>query len=271
MFVGWLRKNSFQNDLEEFAKSRTVDKNLILNSVFHSSTLAAGAYDGDILKAFITAYGFDSTVLINNFYYQDKVGEDIQKRVLNVLLDNIEGDGKTVLFLARYSEKKLLEESGFKVYGKFKKAVYSGGGVSFNFTNATAKRISGENYVPIINKIDKKCFKENRTEYVTKKMFKTSSLLLSTDNGYQHSYGVNKNLIKISPWIMESGAYDDAEKIMRGVIYHRGLKQIVSFIPESVKEITDLYQSYKFELVEDFYLMYKNKKPDISLEMIYGF
>jgi len=55
------------------------------------------------------------------------------------------------------------------------------------------------------------------------------------------------------------------------VIYHRGLKTLISIIPSDVKEITDLYTSYGFELKEKYTLLYLNKAPRINLESIYGF
>ena len=70
---------------------------------------------------------------------------------------------------------------------------------------------------------------------------------------------------------MVDEAFTDAEKLIRGVLYHRGLKTIVSFIPADVKEIVELYKSYKFEFVEDFGLLYINKKPTFNLDSIYGF
>lgn len=70
---------------------------------------------------------------------------------------------------------------------------------------------------------------------------------------------------------MEDAAYIDAEKILRGVIYHRGLKRIFAYIPSDVDEITNLYKSYNFSLSEEYSLLYINKKPDINLEMVYGF
>jgi hypothetical protein len=96
-------------------------------------------------------------------------------------------------------------------------------------------------------------------------------LLLSSSNGYQHSYALNQNIIKLSPWIMQEFSFDEAEKLMRGVIYHRGLKKILAYIPAFNDEITNLYRSYKFEFLEEFELMYKNEKPKINLEMVYGF
>ena len=98
----------------------------------------------------------------------------------------------------------------------------------------------------------------------------SNSLKLSTDYGFLHSYVVNKRYIKISPWIMANEAFLDAEKLLRGVLYYRGLKKIFGFAPKNEKEIVDLYQSYKFEITGDFKLMYLNEKPNIRLENLYG-
>jgi hypothetical protein len=134
-----------------------------------------------------------------------------------------------------------------------------------------SKSIHTQNYLPIISQNDFTCTQENRLDYITKSVFKTSSLLLSSSNGYQHSYALNQNIIKLSPWIMQEFSFDEAEKLMRGVIYHRGLKKILAYIPAFNDEITNLYRSYKFEFLEEFELMYKNEKPKINLEMVYGF
>ena len=174
------------------------------------------------------------------------------------------------MILAREGEKSIFQEYGFEIHSKFTKALYSGGGVAFNFPSSMAKSINNENYHQSMKILDAKAFSENRLEYLNA-MMKRTSLMLSTKFGYQHSYALNKNIIKISPWIMDDMAFDDAERLLRGVIYHRGLKKILSFIPSEVDEITKLYESYKFDLTNNLYLMYKNKKPTINLEMIYGF
>jgi len=271
MFIGWIRKNSFEVDLKTLSKDILVDENLVLNTVNENQALCFGAYEGDQLQAFISAYNFDNTIFINNFYYQDGFDNEYKKRLLKILLNNIYDEKKSIIFLISQEEIGVFKEFGFKAYANFKRAVYSSGGAAFNFSSATAKSISGENYQAIIKKLDFKACGDDRSEYITNKLAKSSSLFLSTDFGYQHSYTLGKSIVKISPWIMVDEAFTDAEKLLRGVIYHRGLKRIVAFIPKDVKEITDLYESYNFELKEDYQLVYKNKKPEINLESIYGF
>lgn len=271
MFIGWIRKKSFVSDLDTFSSSMTVDTSLIQKTYEDNSALCFGAYDDEKLVAFISAYELPDSFLINNFYYQKGISSDVKKRLIKLLLQNINEDEKPILFMSRKDEKNLFSTFDFNEYAKFKKAVYSGGGVAFNFTNATSKSITTENFLPIMTTMDKKAFKEDRIEFTKNVLLKKSSLVLSNQTGYQHSYAIDKTLVKISPWVMEDAAFSDAEKMIRGIIYHRGLKRLFAFIPSDVKEITDLYSSYRFDMSDEYTLVYKNSKPSINLEMIYAF
>lgn len=272
MFIGWIRKDTFQDDLEKLSTNVTLDKNLVSKTVQENQSLSFGAYnsEGD-LEAIITAYSFKNSILINNLYYLKNIESDIIRRLFTILINNIDQTTLPILFMANQMEQSFLKELGFNKYANFKKAVHKGAAVAFNFSNATSKSISNPNYIPTVTKLDVDTFKENRLEYILHIVAKQSSLMLSTQFGYQHSYALSKEIIKISPWIMVDEAFTDAEKLMRGVLYHRGLKTIVSFIPSSAKEIVELYKSYKFEFVEEFGLMYLNKKPNFNLDSIYGF
>lgn len=271
MFIAWIRKKSFLDDLELFSSKVIIDKSLILKTYEENSSLCFGAYDEDKLVALISAYEFSNSILINNFYYLKESNQDIKKRLIKLLLNNLNKENKTILIMSHIDEKGLFASFDFKEYAKFTKAVYGAEGVAFNFTNATSKSISNENYLPVLTSIDKQATRENRIEYIKNTLFKNSSFVLSSEFGYQHSYALDKNFVKVSPWIMQDSAYSDAEKMIRGVIYHRGLKRIFAFVPSDEKEITDLYRSYKFEMDDKYILMYKNTKPSINLEMVYAF
>lgn len=262
---------SFSTDLELFASTIVIDKSLVMKSFHENQALCFGAYDEDRLVAFISAYELANSFIINNFYYMENISDDIKIRLVKLLLNNINEDEKTILFMSKKSEKKILLPFAFVEYANFKKAVYGAKAVAFNFSNATAKSISNENYIPIMTKLDKRAYGESKVAYTKAVLFKQSSLVLSTEFGYQHSYAIDKSLVKISPWIMNDAAYSDAENLLRGVIYHRGLKKLFAYIPSDIKEITDLYASYKFDFSDDYVLLYKNTKPDINLEMIYAF
>jgi hypothetical protein len=270
VFVGWLRKGSFESDLEEFSKDVVVDKNLIKNSVENPRNISFGAYEKDRLVGFLTSHDFDKAVMINGFYYLDSGKEDVVKRLLAIFLDNINID-KTILFMSRKDEIENFLNLGFKMYAKFYKALYSGGADGFNYSTAIARSISSQNYLQTLRQVDFFAYEEDRFEYITRYVMKDSSLMFASNRGYQHSYGVGKNLVKISPWVVDEFSFMDAENMMKGLIYHRGLKKIFSFVPSDIKEIVDLYKSYKFEFVEEYTLIYLNDKPKYDLNMIYAF
>jgi hypothetical protein len=148
--------------------------------------------------------------------------------------------------------------------------MHSGEAVAFNFSNSTAKQVSGEHYEEVSKKVDKKVFNFRRDDYLKTDCVFSNSLKLSTGYGYLHSYVVNKRFIKISSWCMENEAFLDAEKLLRGVLYYRGLKKIYGYAPKNVKEIVDLYQSYKFKINGDFKLMYLRERPNIILDNLYA-
>lgn len=265
------KEKSLEADLNKLGESMTIDKSLILKTYEDNSSLCFGAYDENKLVAFISAYDQDHGFLINNFFYTEDVSNDVKKRLVKLLLDNINEDEKPIMIMAKKDEKNIFTSFKFNEFAKFKRAVYSGGGVAFNFTNATAKSITTENYLPIMSNIDKIAFNVDKVKYTKNVLFKQSSFILANDYGYQHSYAISKSVVKISPWIMKDAAYSEAEKMIRGIIYHRGLKKIFAFIPSDVEEITDLYLSYKFDISEEYTLFYKNERPSINLEMMYAF
>lgn len=269
MFLGWARV-SYESDLERFAQRVLCDKHLTLETYKSFPNLTFVAYEGDEIRAYISAYIHEKRLLINNFHYEEGVDDSIKERLITLLLQNVDATQHSLIVLAHICEERIFEKFGFKSYGKFSQALYSGDAVAFNFSAAMAKRISGENFLSTMKMMDKKAHREDRAEYLSTLM-KQSSLVLSTPNGYQHSSVLAKGLIKLSPWVMEDAAYTDAEQLLRGVIYHRGLKKILAFVPSDVKEITDLYRAYNFTLTNNMLLMYKHHKPDINLEMIYAY
>lgn len=271
MFVGWIRKNSLENDLKILAQKMVIDENLVLKTIEQNQGLAFGIYEEKNLLGIITAYEFESLVYINNLYYLKDVHIDTLERLFSLLLKNLYHNSSSIIFMANKAEKNLLENLDFKLHANFTKLVYGGSSIPFNFSSATSKSISNPNYFNTIKQIDYKVFDQDRIDYISKVCEKASSLYLSTNLSYQHSYAINKTIIKLSPWIIDDELFLDAEKLLRGVLYHRGLKHIVTVVPKDAKDILQLYNSYKFEKKDDLYLIYKNKKPNINLDLIYGF
>ena len=267
MFIGYL-KNGFEDSLEELSNNNPLfDLELLKQTYNVYPQYCFAAYENSKIIGVLSAYSFDSYLYVNVIEVLDGY-DDILKRLISLLTRNFPNEN--ILLLIESDKSQELENLGFKTYSDFVRFVHSGEAVAFNFSNSTAKQVSGEHYDEIAKKVDKKVFNVNRENYIKTDCIFSNSLKLSTGYGYLHSYVVNKRFIKISPWIMDNEAFLDAEKLLRGVLYYRGLKKIYGYAPKNVKEIVDLYQSYKFKIDGDFKLMYLKDRPNIVLDNLYA-
>lgn len=267
MFIGYL-KNGFEDSLEELSNNNPLfDLELLKQTYNVYPQYCFAAYENSKIIGVLSAYAFDSYLYVNVIEVLDGY-DDILKRLISLLTRNFPNEN--ILLLIESDKGQELENLGFKTYSDFVRFVHSGEAVAFNFSNSTAKQVSGEHYDEIARKVDKKVFNVNRENYIKTDCIFSNSLKLSTGYGYLHSYVVNKRFIKISPWIMDNEAFLDAEKLLRGVLYYRGLKKIYGYAPKNVKEIIDLYQSYKFKIDGNFKLMYLKDKPKIVLDNLYA-
>ena len=267
MFIGYL-KNGFEDSLEELSNNNPLfDLELLKQTYNVYPQYCFAAYENSKIIGVLSAYAFDSYLYVNVIEVLDGY-DDILKRLISLLTRNFPNEN--ILLLIESNKNQELESLGFKTYSDFVRFVHSGEAVAFNFSNSTAKQVSGEHYDEIARKVDKKVFNVNRENYIKTDCIFSNSLKLSTGYGYLHSYVVNKRFIRISPWIMDNEAFLDAEKLLRGVLYYRGLKKIYGYAPKNVKEIIDLYQSYKFKIDGNFKLMYLKDKPKIVLDNLYA-
>ena len=267
MFIGYL-KTGFEDCLEDLInKNPLFDLELLKQTYNTYPQHCYAAYEESKIVGILSAYSFEKYLYINVLEVIAEY-EDILKRLISLLIRNFPEEN--ILILIDKNKSQELESLGFKVHSDFLRFMHSGEAVAFNFSNSTAKQVSGEHYDEVARRVDKKVFNLSREEYIKTDCVFSNSLKLSTGYGYLHSYVVNKRFIKISPWVMDNEAFLDAEKLLRGVLYYRGLKKIYAYAPKNIKEIVDLYQSYKFEINGDFKLMYLRDKPNIILDNLYA-
>ncbi|MBU0923557.1 hypothetical protein KKG81_01620 [bacterium] len=267
MFLGYL-KNGFEQSLEDLINFNPLfDLELLRKTYSVFPEYCFAAYEDSKIVGVISAYSFNKHLYINVFEVLDDY-ENLFTRLISLLIRNL--SDANILVLVENERSYDLEKLGFQNYSDFVRLLHTGEAVAFNFSNSTAKQVNAEHYDEVARRIDKKVFDDERDNYLKQDCVFSNSLKLSTDFGFLHSYVVNKRYIKVSPWLMENEAFLDAEKLLRGLLYYRGLKKIFAYAPKDVKEIVDLYESYKFKIDGDFKLMYLNDKPNIKLENLYG-
>lgn len=267
MFVGYLR-NDFEEDIQDILDSDNLFELELLKQTYAAfPQYCFGAYENGKIVGVVSAYEFHRHIFIN-VINAVKAHEEVLTRLLKLLIQNT--SSMNIFVLIGFDKKHYVEPFNFQEHSLFVKFIHSGEAVPFNFSNSIAKQVSGEDYENVSKRIDREVFMDNREEYLQNDCSFSNSLKLSTQTGFLHSYVVNKRYIKISPWLMQSESYLDAEKLLRGVLYYRGLKKIFAYAPKGVKEICDLYESYKFKKEGTYSLMYLGEKPDLKLENLYA-
>ena len=273
MFIGWLK---FGDVSELVHVSEEVgwllDGYHVKLMMMHSPHLCYGAYEDGKLVGAIMAIVFEKSAMIK--YFMVRPGyqkQGIGRRLFETLLGVLDSDYKSIYLHANPAMVKFFETYGFNAKMEVGRFLNVGKVPPFNFTNAHAKELDGNNFEATITAIDKETFGENRMDFLFDEMERTSSLKLSLPNGFQHSSIVNARNVYLGPWQVREGYEDEAEKMMRGVLYFRGLKKVVADIPLGVKEVVKLYEKYHFQNKQHFVHMARGIDRHIRFENIYAF
>lgn len=268
MFVGYLR-SEFEKDITLLLeRDRLFELELLKQTYKVFPQYCFAAYEDGNIVGVISAYEFNKHIFINVINLI-KSYKKVLPRLIKLLIQNT--SSINIFVLIEESLKTYLEVFDFQEHSSFIRYMHSTEAVAFNFSNSLAKQVSGEDYENVSRRIDKEVFMDDREKYIKNDCTFSNSLKLSCEVGFLHSYVVNKRYIRLSPWLMQSESYLEAEKLLRGVLYYRGLKKIFGFAPKDIKEITELYESYKFKKDLDYSLMYLGEKPDLKLENLYAF
>jgi GNAT superfamily N-acetyltransferase len=273
MFIGWLKFA----DVSELVKISEelgwlLDGYHVKLIMMHSPHLCYGAYEDGKLVGAVMAIEFEKSAMIKYFMVEksyQKLG--IGKRMFETLFGTLKADYECIYIHANPDLVPFFQMYGFKSKMEVGRFINVGKVPPFNFTNAHAKELDGSNFESVIAKIDKETFNENRMDFLLDEMERNSSLKLALPNGFQHSSIVNARSVYLGPWQVRKGFEDEAEKMMRGVLYFRGLKKVVADVPLNMKHVVDLYERYHFQSKQRFVHMVYGKSNDVSFENIYAF
>ena len=273
MFIGWLKFA----DVSELVKI-SEDLGWLLDGyhvklmMMRSAHLCYGAYEDGKLVGAIMAVEFEKSAMVKYFMVKKShQKQGIGKRMFETLFNALKADYDSIYIHANPSLATFFQKYGFESKMEVGRFVNVGKVPPFNFTNAHAKELDGGNFESIISKIDKETFHENRMDFLLDELERNSSLKLTLPNGFQHSSIVNARSVYLGPWQVRKGHEDEAEKMMRGVLYFRGLKRVVADVPLNVKHVVDLYERYHFQSKQRFAHMTYGKDNDVNFENIYAF
>lgn len=272
MFIGWL-KFADVNDIVAISNDVgwLTDGYHIKLMMMHSPHLCYGAYDNGKLIGAVLAIEFEQSSQMKYFMVKKEYQKQgIGGRLLRTLMDALKRDYRKIYLHSHPELVPFFESFGFEKQMDIGRFVNVGKVPPFNFTNANAKELDSSNFDEIIKNIDKETFHENRLDFLFDEMDRHSSLKFALPNGFQHSSVINARHVYLGPWQVRAGHDEEAEKMMKGVLYFRGLKKVVADVPMGVKHVVDLYERFHFQNKQRFVHM-SYGGSDVCFENIYAF
>lgn len=236
--------------------------------LMHAPHLCYGAYENGTLVGAILGVEYQNSAMIKYFIVKKEYQKQgIGKRLLETFLRMVEKK-KSLSIHVQKEFVPLLERYGFVNVMEVGRFVNVGKVPPFHFTNAHAKELESHNFEAVVKKLDFETFSEDRSEFLFDEMDRNSSLKFALKEGFQHSSVINAKEVYLGPW--QAHEKEDAHKMMRGVLYFRGLKKVFADIPLGMPHVVELYKEYNFEEKARFYHMHKGK-CSVKFENIYAF
>lgn len=273
MFIGWLKFG----DVAELTKIAEevgwlLDGYHVKLMMMHSPTLCYGAYDNGVLVGAIMAVEFENSAMIKYFMVRESYQKQgIGQRLFTTLFGVLKEEHPSLYLHANPALQPFFERFGFRSVMEVGRYLNVGKVPPFNFTNAHAKELDGGNFDATIRRIDYETFGEDRMAFMLDEMERNSSLKFALPNSFQHSSVVNARGVYLGPWQCRVGYEDEAEKMMRGVLYFRGLKKVMADVPMGNTAAIDLYERYHFQKKSTFLHMVYGEPRDVRFDNIYAF
>jgi len=273
MFIGWL-KFADVAELTHIAQETQwlLDGYHVKLMMMHAPHLCYGAYDEGELVGAIMAIPFETSAMIKYFMVKPThQKQGIGKRLFTTLFGVLKEEHPSLYlhvlpelepFFTRYGFTTIVEVGRFINVGKVP---------PFSFTNAQAKELESGNFDATLRKIDFETFGEDRMEFMLDEMERNSSLKFTLPNAFQHSSVINPRGVYLGPWQCRRGWEAEAEKMIQGVLYFRGLKKIFTDVPLTNTTAVALFEKYHFHQKGTFLHMTYGEYRPIKFETIYAF
>ncbi len=273
MFIGWL-KYADVADLTKIAEETgwLLDGYHVKLMMMHAPHLCYGAYEGGKLVGAVMAVEFEKSAMIKYFMVKPShQNQGIGRRLFDTLFGVLKNEHPSLYLHVNTQLKGFFEGYGFEGVMEVGRFLNVGKVPPFSFTNAQAKELDGGNFDAILRRLDYETFGEDRSGFLSDAMERNSSLKFVLPDAFQHSSVINARGVYLGPWQCREGCEDEAEKMMRGVLYFRGLKKVFADVPLGNEAAVWLYQRYHFQPKETFVHMVYGAAYPIRFENIYAF
>lgn len=273
MYIGWLK----YADVAELTKISEetgwlLDGYHVKLMMMHAPHLCYGAYEDGVLIGAVMAIEFETSAMIKYFMVKPThQKQGIGRRLFNTLFGALKEEHPSLYLHANPALESFFQSYGFKSVIEVGRFLNVGKVPPFSFTNAQAKELDGGNFDATIRRIDAETFGEDRMSFMMDEMERNSSLKFALPNSFQHSSVINARGVYLGPWQCREGYEEEAEKMMQGVLYFRGLKKVLADVPLGNKSAVALFEKYHFQQKGTFLHMCYGVERNIKFENIYAF
>ncbi len=273
MFIGWLK----YADVAELAKIAEesgvlLDGYHIKLMMMHAPHLCYGAYEEGSLVGAAVGVVYEKSASVKYFMVRPSHQNlGIGRRLFEMLLGALQNEAPCLSLRSTAQMRPFFEGYGFATAAEVGRFLNVGKVPPFSFTNAQAKELDGGNFDAVLRRLDYETYGEDRSALLFDEMERNSSLKFALPNSFQHSSVINARGVYLGPWECREGFEEEAEKMMRGVLYFRGLKKVIADVPLQNRAATDLYERYHFQRKETFYHMTRGAGETVKFGNIYAF
>lgn len=240
--------------------------------MMHAPHLCYGAYEDGILVGAVMAIEFETSAMIKYFMVKPAYQKQgIGRRLFNTLFGVLKEGHPSLYLHANPALESFFKGYGFKSVMNVGRYLNVGKVPPFSFTNAQAKELDGGNFDATIRRIDSETFGEDRMAFMLDEMERNSSLKFALPNSFQHSSVINARGVYLGPWQCREGFEEEAEKMMQGVLYFRGLKKVMADVPMENTKAVELFEKYHFQQKGTFIHMCYGEERHVKFENIYAF
>jgi GNAT superfamily N-acetyltransferase len=269
VFIRWLKLTDTP-EIVSIAKEMDieVDTYHIKLILTHFPHLCFGIYKENMLAGVILTVEYEKSIQIKYFMVKNNFQKkNLGKRLLKTLMEIATMYNKNVYLIFPEKYQLFFENFGFKKTIDIKKWINRGNIPPFYFSNKEAKELESYDFENKVQILDYETFNEERTFFLFDEMQRNSSLKFALPNSFQHSCSITSKDVFLGPWISKDEY--EAEKMIKGVLFFRGLKRVISYSPD-IKNINKLFKKYNFEKTEKLvFLSYGD--CEINFNNIYSF
>ncbi|NWF66406.1 MAG: GNAT family N-acetyltransferase [Campylobacterales bacterium] len=227
---------------------------------FHDSRLV-----GAIMGFIHEKSSYIANFLVSHEYRNQKIG----RRLFETLFNALKLEKDTIYLYAASNMKDFYEKFGFEVLSdivRFESTTTP----NFKFSPNMVKDLELPSFKTTLLKMSNQIFNERRDNLYSFLCSHASSLNFCSPNAIMHSRAFNSK-IQLAPFFVKSGAYFDAEKMFRALLFVRNGKKIYADVPLVNSDSVNLFIQYGFKESVGGYFMRYGKDLNINFNNIYSF